>query len=311
MLVEPARREYRSWTIDSRRWKYYRPRPDDIIIATYPKCGTTWTQQIVSLLVFQTPEPKPVMQISAWIDRRFGEPIEAVLTQIEAQEHRRFLKSHLPLDCLPFYDKVKYIHVARDGRDACMSLHNHGTGLSAQVLEAFDKIGLEDETIGHPFPRLPEHPAEFFHQWITAEPFGNRGGPMLSFFHFQRTWWEARHRPNVLFVHFNDLKTDLLGEMRRIANFLGISATEDMWPELVAAADFDAMRRDGEILMSAVAGLFQGGSQRFFFKGANEQWRGIFRDEDLALYDATVQAMFSPECAKWVASGRLESCDPT
>jgi aryl sulfotransferase len=74
MLVEPARREYRSWTIDSRRWKYYRPRPDDIIIATYPKCGTTWTQQIVSLLVFQTPEPKPVMQISAWIDRRFGEP---------------------------------------------------------------------------------------------------------------------------------------------------------------------------------------------------------------------------------------------
>jgi aryl sulfotransferase len=191
MLVEPARHEYRSWTIDSRRWKYYRPRPDDIIIATYPKCGTTWTQQIVSLLVFQTPEPKPVMQISAWIDRRFGEPIEAVLTQIEAQEHRRFLKSHLPLDCLPFYDEVKYIHVARDGRDACMSLHNHGTGLSAQVLEAFDKIGLEDETIGHPFPRLPEHPAEFFHQWITAERFGNRGGPMLSFFHFQRTWWEV------------------------------------------------------------------------------------------------------------------------
>src|ERR1700730_18035964 len=267
MLVEPARREYRSWTIDSRRWKYYRPRSDDIIIATYPKCGTTWTQQIVSLLVFQTPEPKPVMQISAWIDRRFGEPIDAILTKIEAQEHGPFLKSHLPLACLPFYDEVKYIHVARDGRDACMSLHNHGTGLSAHVLEAFDKIGLEDETIGHPFPRLPEHPAEFFHQWITAEPFGNCGGPILSFLHFQRTWWEARHRPNVLFVHFNDLKADLSGEMRRIADFLGIFVPEAMWPELVSMADFDAMRRDGDPLMAAVASLFQGGSQRFFFKG--------------------------------------------
>jgi aryl sulfotransferase len=309
MLVEPARREYRSWTIDSRRWKDYQPRPGDIIIATYPKCGTTWTQQIVSLLVFQTPEPKPVMQISAWIDRRFGESIEAVLAQIEAQEHRRFLKSHLPLDGLPFYDEVKYIHVARDGRDACMSLHNHGTGFSAQVLEDFDKIGFEDETIGHRFPRLPDHPAEFFHQWITqaAEPFGQ---PSLSFFHFQATWWEIRHRPNVLFVHFNDLKADLSGEMRRLADFLGIVVPEDMWPELVAAADFDAMRRDGDTLMAAVASLFQGGRQRFFFKGTNERWRGIFRDEDLALYDATVQAMLSPECAKWVARGRLAG-DPT
>ena len=53
-------------------------------------------------------------------------------------------------------------------------------------------------------------------------------------------------RPNVLFVHFNDLKTDLSGEMRRIANFLGISVNEDIWPELVAAAGFTAMRRDGE-----------------------------------------------------------------
>jgi aryl sulfotransferase len=310
MLVEPARREYRSWAIDSRRWNHYRPRPDDIIIATYPKCGTTWTQQIVSLLVFQTPEPKPVMQISAWIDRRFGEPIEAVLARNETQEHRRFLKSHLPLDGLPFYDEVKFVHVARDGRDACMSLHNHGTAHSAQVLEEFDKIGLEDETIGHPFPRLPDDPAEFFHQWITAEPFGDCGGPILSFLHFQRTWWEARHRPNVLFVHFNDLKADLSGEMRRIADFLGISVPEDIWPELVAMAGFDAMRRNGETLMSAVTSLFQGGSQRFFLKGTNERWRGIFRDEDLALYDATVQAMLPPECAKWVASGRLESGDP-
>jgi aryl sulfotransferase len=295
MLVKPARREYRSWAIDSRRWKDYRPRPDDIVIAAYPKCGTTWTQQIVSLLVFQTPNSKPVMQISPWIDRRFGEPIEAVLARIEAQEHRRFLKSHLPLDGLPFYDEVKYIHVARDGRDACISLHNHGMAHSAQVLGELDKIGLEDEKIGRPFPRLPECPAEFFHQWITAERFGKDVGPILSFFHFQAAWWEIRHRPNVLFVHFNDLKSDLSGEMRRMADFLGIVVPEDMWPELVAAADFDAMRRDGDTLMAAAASLFQGGSQRFFFKGTNERWRGIFRDEDLDLYDATVQAMLSPE----------------
>ncbi len=107
LLINPAEREYRTWIFDSRRWRHYRPRHDDIIIATYPKCGTIWMQRIVSLLVFQTAEPKPIMQISAWIDRRFPQPIEAVVAQIEAQEHRRFLKSHLPLDGLPFYGEVK------------------------------------------------------------------------------------------------------------------------------------------------------------------------------------------------------------
>ena len=218
MLTESARREYRTWIFDSRRWQHFRPRPDDIVIATYPKCGTTWMQQIVGLLVFQSPEPKPIMGISAWIDRRFPQPIEAVIAQIEAQEHRRFLKSHMPLDGLPFYDEVKYIHVARDGRDACMSFHNHGTGFTGKMLEGLNKAGLEDDTIGRPYPYIDPDPGRFFHQWITRGevPGHEEGSPSMSYFHFERSWWEARNRPNVLLVHYNDLKADLSGEMHRV-----------------------------------------------------------------------------------------------
>ena len=70
MLLEAPQREYRLWILDSRRWRRYTPRSDDIVIATYPKCGTTWMQRIVGMLVFQTAEPMPIMQISPWIDRR-------------------------------------------------------------------------------------------------------------------------------------------------------------------------------------------------------------------------------------------------
>ncbi len=133
----------------------------------------------------------------------------------------------------------------------------------------------------------------------------------MSFFHFERTWWEVRNRPNVLLVHYNDLKADLSGEMQRISDFLGIPIEPSLWPALVEAAGFEAMRRDGDIIMGSLAARFQGGSQRFqggsqrfFFKGTNERWRGVGHDDDLALYEAKVQALLPPECARWVAQGR-------
>jgi aryl sulfotransferase len=312
MLLESPQREYRTWLLDSRRWRHYAPRSDDIVIATYVKCGTTWMQRIVGLLVFQTTEPKPIMEISAWIDRRFLPPIEALVAQIEAQDHRRFLKSHVPLDGLPFFDNVKYIHVARDGRDACMSFHNHCRSYTDQMIDRLNKAGLEDETIARPHPDIPVDPREFFHQWITkgVAPGHQEGSPDISFFHFEKSWWEARSRPNVLLVHYNDLKSDLSAEMRRVADFLDISVAKDLWPELVAAASFEAMRRDGGALMSKAAASFKDGSRSFFFEGSNERWRGVAADEDLALYETKAEAMLSPACARWVAMGRLHAGEP-
>ena len=311
MLVASPQREYRTWIIDSRRWRHYVPRPDDIVIATYPKCGTTWMQRIVSLLVFQTTEPMPITQISSWIDRRFPQPIEAVVAQIEAQKHRRFLKSHLPLDGLPLYDEVKYIHVARDGRDACMSFHNHGRSFTDQMIEALNKSGMEDDTIRRPYPGVPIDPGQYFHQWITkGEMCGHEdGSPTMSFFDFEKSWWEVRKRPNVLFVHYNDLKSDLSTEMRRIANFLTISVSADLWPQLVAAAGFEAMRRDGDALVAGLAPIFKDGSRSFLFKGTNERWRGVAAEEDLGIYEAKAEAMLPPACARWAALGRARAGD--
>ena len=263
-------------------------------------------QRIVDLLVFQDAAPRPVMQVSPWVDRRFPEPVEAVMARIDAQEHRRFLKAHLPADGLPLFDEVKYVHVARDGRDACLSFHNHGTGFTPEMLEGLDRAGLEDETIGRPYPRVPADPAEHFHRWLTqgAVPGHADGLPAMSFFRFERSWWGERHRPNVLLAHYNDLKADLEGEMRRVAHFLGIPVPADLWPGLVDAAGFGAMRRDGEALMGGVAAAFRGGGGRFFHAGTNGRWRGVFRDEDLALYEAKVGAELPPACARWVAGGR-------
>ena len=215
MLVRPAMREYRTWIMDSRRWEAYRPRSGDVVVATYPKCGTTWTQRIVSLLIFQSPEPVALSKIAPWLDQRFR-PIESVIADLEQQTHRRAIKTHLPFDGLPVFDEVKYIHVVRDGRDACLSFHNHGTGLTEATLAELDKAGLGDELISKPYPRTPQDPATYFHRWLSESALrGNSDGyQSVSFFEMEGTYWRERNRNNLLFVHYSDLKSDLEGEMR-------------------------------------------------------------------------------------------------
>jgi aryl sulfotransferase len=311
MAVRVPTKEVRSWTTDSRRWAHYAPRPDDIVIATAPKCGTTWMQQIVSLLVFQSAAPRELQNTSPWIDMR-APPIAAVTAAIEAQTHRRFLKSHLPYDAMPVYDEVRYIHVARDGRDAFMSWHNHASHYSEFSIAVQNAAGMADETIGRPVPRPAESPHEYFNVWMTEGPESLLADdfPATRYFEIEKSYWKARGAPNLLLVHYSDLKADLGGEMRRIARFLDIDVSASLWPDLVQAAGFDSMRRNGAALMPRAAGSWDKGHERFLNKGTNGRWQTALTVEDVARYEARAAREFPPALADWLAHGRLIAGDP-
>ena len=305
-LLRPASQEVRTWAFDSRRWSGYRPRADDIVIATYPKCGTTWMQRIVGMLVLGSPDPFPIHDLSPWIDARFRQPIEEVMAKLDAQTHRRFIKTHLPLDALPLYEEVRVIHVARDGRDACASYHNHSVAYTPAALASLDRIGVEDERIGRPLPRPAPDLRSFYMAWIAGD-----APPGIDFFDFEASYWAERARPGMLLVHHNDLKADLAAEMRRIAGFLGIACPDALLARLAAAGEFEAMRRDGDRLMPNAGATFEGGAGRFLFKGTNGRWRDALTPDDLALYDARVAARLPPDCARWVEGGRQAAGDPS
>lgn len=307
-LIRPALREVRSRVLDSARWAGYKPRADDIIIATYPKCGTTWMQRIVGMLVLKSVVPFPIQQASPWPDLRVSGPIEEVFARAEAQTHRRFLKSHLPYDALPVYEGAKFIHVARDGRDAAMSFHNTMASYTPIALARYDKVSLADPKFGTPFPRAPNDPAEFFHDWVSDD--GGRGDPAESFFPIENSYWAARCDANMLLVHYNDLKDDRAGEIRRVAAFLGIDVAPSLWPALVEAAGFEAMKAQSGDLVPHLADTFEGGSDRFLHKGTNGRWQDVVAKDDLARYDAKVKQAFSPALARWIEHGRLVAGDP-
>jgi aryl sulfotransferase len=313
MLIRSALREYRTWAQDSRRWNAYEPRAGDIVIATAPKFGTTWMQQIVSSLVFQDGAARAFPLISPWLDLRSREAEAEMYRVLAEQTHRRFLKTHLLVDGVPLYDEVLYIHVARDGRDAALSGHNHFANFKASVLEHLDRIGLEDPTIARHHPRLPEDPAEYFRLWLTTPSVAGQsdGMPNLSFFDLEVGYWRERHRPNFLMVHYNDMLQDLDGEMRRIAAFLGIAVNETVWPSLVQAATFERMRDVGDQIMPRAVSALEDGSRRFFDRGEAGRWRGVLSDNDLTLYEAKVRAKFTPGLAAWAESGRLVTGEPS
>ena len=321
-LLRAPEKVVRTPVTDSRRWNRFEPRDGDIVIATFAKCGTTWTQRIVDLLVHQSPDVRPFMDISPWLDSTIFNPIEDDLATLKAQSHRRYIKSHLPFDALPVWDTVKYIHVGRDGRDARLSWQNHesgftpefGANIAAQALAVAEERG---EAPAGPPPRRPENPRDYLVQWFGElesqlaaldQPTASRFGPF--FFGFEETFWRERHRPNLLFVHYNDLKEDLAGEMRRIADFLNIAIPPAVMPSLVEAARFEAMKKDGDALIPKFKKVFDRGADRFINQGRSGRWREYLTTEDVARYEAIVARACPPGLASWLEGGRRGAGDP-
>jgi len=269
-------------------------------------------QRIVSLLIFQSTEPVPLTTISPWVERRFPDPIEAVIDTLEKQIFRRAVKTHLPFDGIPVFDQVKYIHVVRDGRDACLSYHNHIHGFSEATLARLDREGYDDPAIGRPYPRAPADPAQFFHEWLesSAMPGEEDGFSYVSYFNLEDSYWSERSLPNLAMVHYGDLLADPGREMRRVADFLDITVREEGWPALIQAAGIETMRKQGAALMPNVTQLFDKGAETFFNKGTNGRWKSIFREDDLAIYNAKIAKHFSPECAAWHECGSFAAAEP-
>src|SRR6266849_3830431 len=120
-----AVRRYEASMYDSNRWDGFELRPGDIIISTPPKCGTTWTQMICALLILQEPElPLPLDTLSPWIDMVTRARTD-VFANLAAQTHRRFIKTHTPLDGIPNDPMITYICVGRDPRDVALSMDHH------------------------------------------------------------------------------------------------------------------------------------------------------------------------------------------
>ena len=294
-VADPTPVRYRSPEEDSARWRDFPFRDGDIVISTRSKSGTTWMQMICALLVFRTPSlPAPLAELSPWLDWLLV-PLDDVVARLEAQRHRRFVKTHTPLDGLPLDPRATFIVVARHPLDMAVSLHHQGANLDRERIRALT---------GQPAPAGPPPERRTLHEallrWIERESDPREELDSLpGVMRHLSDAWARRHEPNVVLVHYEDLAADLEAEMRRLAGILGVDVPDALWPDLVGAARFDRMReRAGELAPDPVGVLLDRAA--FFREGTSGAGRRVLSADELARYHARAEALAPPDLLRWL-----------
>jgi aryl sulfotransferase len=305
----PERVHYKTIMFDNARWEGFAYRAGDIVISTPPKCGTTWTQMICALLIFQTSEfDRPLDVISPWVDMQ-TRSLDEILADLDAQNHRRFIKTHTPRDGLLLDDRVTYIAVGRDPRDVFLSWDNHlrNTDIIKLFTARERAVGLDDvaERLADGPPVFAETEIERFWNWVDDDTPVTEAQSLRATLHHLQTFWAARADPNVVLLHYDDLSSDLEGEMRALAHRLDVAVPEERWPELVAAASFEHMRARADVLAPETTSDIWQNNAQFFNSGECGQWKRLLQTgDDLARYSRRIAALTTPEFAGWVHGGR-------
>ena len=247
-------------------------------------------QTIVNTLMFPDGAPGPVMVMAPWLDARF-DPVEVLLERLDAQTHRRAIKTHTPADGIPWFPDVSYITVNRDGRDVFMSMFNHLRSMRADVrAHLATSAAREGIDIGTAPPPLDDEHA-FFPWWLE-----NAG--LLE--HVASFWERARRtEPPVRPLRRHDRRPrkgdaprrrlprhrDRRGEAARDGRALHVRGDEG------------PSRRD----RTASNAVSSAAPTSFLYKGTNGRWRDVMTDAELAAYEARVAEMLPPDAATWLA----------
>ena len=304
---------YTSDDEDSARWEGFGFRQGDIVISTRSKSGTTWMQMICALLIFQVPElPAPLSQLSPWLDWLIA-PREQVLARLEAQAHRRFIKTHTPLDGIPLDSRATYIVVGRHPLDMAVSLYHQGSNINRERMRELTGRG------GEPSP--PRPPRASLHDWLLSW-IGAQVSPQDQLdslpgviWHLSDAWRRRTDppgpvapsgpagpeppRPAVLLVHYDDLLADLEGQMRHLADLLGIDVPEYKWPGLVHAARFEQMRAAAASQAPDPAGVLKDPGA-FFRRGYSGAGAEVLNADELAGYYARTARLGPPDLLGWL-----------
>ncbi len=247
-----------SCTEDSFRFAAtYQPTKDDIFVATQMKCGTTWMQQIVYEILcrgqgdLSDAGHTHMYAISPWIEAVDGVSVKDA--PLIGAGRKRMIKTHMPTKLLRFSPEAKYIYVTR-----------HPVACFASVVDFFTLMS-------GPFVPARNELLE----WYCSDTMWWLSWPE----HAAGYWdWAQQHPQNVLFIHFEEMKKDHEGTVRRVAQFLGESVTEERVKRVVEKSSFQWMKEHEELFEMSPPNMFSL-SGTYFKSGQADRDKDVSEDD--------------------------------
>ncbi|XP_053118778.1 sulfotransferase 1C2-like isoform X2 [Hemicordylus capensis] len=236
----------------------FQARPDDLLICTYPKAGTTWIQEIVDMVLHGGDAQKcaraPTYERMPFIELCPPKPFTFGFEEAEAMPSPRTLKSHFPVQLVPpsfWKQNCKIIYVARNIKDSAVSyfyFHLMNRGMP--------EVGTWDQ---------------FLKNLLSGKlAYG-------SWFDHVRGWWEAKDRHPILYLFYEDMKENPAREIRKVAEFLGLEFPEPVLNQIVQHTTFESMKANPMANYSTVPSIvFDNTVGSFMRKGIVGDWKEHF-----------------------------------
>ena len=289
--IRPAERRYSGKITDPDRWAFFTPRRGDIIVCTPAKCGTTWTQSMIALLLNDGRDlPETVSQISPWIDADFEDAAtRAVPALLAARTGRRVIKTHTPGDGFPVWDGVHVVAVYRHPLDVFLSLRKH----------LMNSVRVNEHPMKEAVPAALRH---FLQTPFAVDEIDQDALELLTE-HYRRTV-AARPADQITFLHYADMIADHAGTVERLASVLDTGTEAASQARVVRATAFDAMKRRATDFAPLASTGFWKNETAFFDSGGTEKWRGAFSAAEIGAFEARL-AELVPETGlrHWLQHG--------
>jgi hypothetical protein len=254
----------------------FRARPTDVLITTAPKAGTTWMQQILhQLRTGGDPDFECIYDVVPWLELRDKtRGYREVLDRFEALGDPRVFKTHCTFQQTPGVDTAKIVLSSRDPRDCFVSMYHHLNDMTEEALAEWGG-------------KAPPSLDAAFERWIG---FG-------AWYRNVSSWWAERHRPNILWLRYQDMKADFPGTVDRIIAHLGWDVTPAGRARAIAYSSFEWMAAHREKFIRHTAGGMVNFKPGGFIRGGRvgDHQGTISPEQERAILDKA-RATLTSEC---------------
>ena len=203
----------------------FEARSTDVLITTSPKAGTTWMQQILhQCRSGGDTDFISIDDVVPWLELpRQGKTWQQVLADFNQLPDPRVFKTHCTYEQTPGVNTAKIILSSRDPRDCCVSFYHHIMDMTDGARE---QAGIN----------TPQSFDDYFDYWLESE----------VWFRSVTSWWPHINKPNILWLRYEDMKTDLRTNIERIVHFLDWQVSPSQYDLVLEYCSFEWMKTNVE-----------------------------------------------------------------